>query len=222
MSDIKNNILELRKTVPPHVKIIAVSKTKPSSAIQEAYEAGQRAFGENYVQEIIEKQPQLPQDIEWHFIGHLQSNKVKNIAPFVSYIHAVHSVKLLQEIEKQAAKNERIIKCFLQFHIADEDTKHGFDTSAYKEELSGVNWSEFPHVEISGVMGMASFVENQKQIELEFEKLTHIFQELKSSIFKDNANFTEISMGMSGDWPLAVEKGSTMIRVGSSIFGSRL
>jgi uncharacterized pyridoxal phosphate-containing UPF0001 family protein len=131
-------------------------------------------------------------------------------------------VKLLQEIEKQAAKNERMIKCFLQFHIADEDTKHGFDTSAYKEELSDVKWSEFPHVEISGVMGMASFVENQKQIELEFEKLTHIFQELKSSIFKDNANFTEISMGMSGDWPLAVEKGSTMIRVGSSIFGSRL
>jgi pyridoxal phosphate enzyme (YggS family) len=220
--NIARNLSELQRAVPKGVKIIAVSKTKPIDLLKAAYDAGQRAFGENYVQELVDKYPQLPQDIEWHFIGHLQSNKVKNIAPFVSYIHAVDSEKLLREIDKQAEKNNRVINCLLQFHIADEESKFGFQLDNYKEVLSAIPFAEFKHIRICGVMGMASFVQNQLQIESEFNTLKRIFEELKSSLFKDNSDFAELSMGMSGDWPLAVDKGSTMIRIGSSIFGNRI
>lgn len=219
--NIENNLNDLRKIIPPHVKMIAVSKTKPISALMEAYHAGQRAFGENYVQELIEKQPQMPSDVEWHFIGHLQSNKAKNIAPFVSYVHAVDSEKLLNELNKQAEKNNRKINCLLQFHIADEESKFGFPTTNYNQILGEIPWSTFTHLNICGVMGMASFVQNQRQIENEFSTLKAIFDDLKNGLFAQNLAFKEISMGMSGDWPLAVEKGSTMIRIGSSIFGSR-
>lgn len=218
---IENNLNDLKKIVPPHVKIIAVSKTKPIEALMEAYRAGQRAFGENYVQELVEKQPQMPDDVEWHFIGHLQTNKAKNIAPFVSYVHAVDSEKLLLELNKQAEKNNRVIKCLLQFHIADEESKFGFPSTEYEAVLRQIDWNGLNNLEICGVMGMASFVQNQKQIENEFQTLVNIFTELKSNIFEQSTSFKEVSMGMSGDWPLAVVKGSTMIRIGSAIFGSR-
>lgn len=220
--NIAKNLAELRRAVPSRVKIIAVSKTKPIELLQAAYDAGQRAFGENYVQELVEKSPLLPSDIEWHFIGHLQTNKVKNIAPFVSYIHAVDSEKLLREIDKQAEKNARIINCLLQFHIADEESKFGFQLDSYKEVLNAIPFDEFKYIRICGVMGMASFVQNQLQIESEFNTLKNIFDELKTGLFKDHSEFVELSMGMSGDWPLAVDKGSTMIRIGSSIFGNRI
>jgi hypothetical protein len=220
--NIARNLAELRRAVPNHVKIIAVSKTKPVNLLQAAYDAGQRAFGENYVQELVEKHTELPSDIEWHFIGHLQTNKVKNIAPFVSYIHAVDSEKLLREIDKQAEKNNRIIHCLLQFHIADEDSKFGFQLHNYLEVIKAIPFDEFKNIKICGVMGMASFVQNQLQIENEFSTLRNIFHQLKNEIFAQNDDFKELSMGMSGDWPLAVDKGSTMIRIGSSLFGSRI
>jgi pyridoxal phosphate enzyme (YggS family) len=220
--NIARNLAELRRAVPNHVKIIAVSKTKPVNLLQAAYDAGQKAFGENYVQEIVEKHTELPSDIEWHFIGHLQTNKVKNIAPFVSYIHAVDSEKLLREIDKQAKKNNRIIHCLLQFHIADEESKFGFQLDNYFEVIKAIPFHEFKNIKICGVMGMASFVQNQLQIENEFSTLRDIFQHLKNEIFSQNEDFKELSMGMSGDWPLAVDKGSTMIRIGSSLFGNRI
>jgi hypothetical protein len=220
--NIARNLAELRRAVPNHVKIIAVSKTKPVNLLQAAYDAGQKAFGENYVQEIVEKHTELPSDIEWHFIGHLQTNKVKNIAPFVSYIHAVDSEKLLREIDKQAKKNTRIIHCLLQFHIADEESKFGFQLDNYFEVIKAIPFHEFKNIKICGVMGMASFVQNQLQIENEFSTLRDIFQHLKNEIFSQNEDFKELSMGMSGDWPLAVDKGSTMIRIGSSLFGNRI
>lgn len=222
MSLIKRNIDELRKSVPAHVRIIAVSKTKSAQDILTAYEGGQRDFGENYVQELVEKVPQLPKDIIWHIIGHLQTNKVKYVAPFIHYIHSVDSEKILLELEKQADKNNRTIKCLLQFHIASEESKFGFPSKNYHELLDGIKWNELPHLEICGVMGMASFVENQLQLENEFKSLIAIFNDLKSRYFSQNTSFTEISMGMSADWPLAVENGSTMIRIGSSIFGGRI
>ncbi|MEZ4799639.1 MAG: YggS family pyridoxal phosphate-dependent enzyme [Flavobacteriales bacterium] len=218
---IAQNLADLKHLIPPSVKLIAVSKTKPNSAILEAYASGQRVFGENYVQEIVDKQKDLPEDIEWHFIGHLQSNKAKNIAPFVSYIHAVHSIKLLDEIQKQAEKNNRQINCLLQFHIAQEETKYGFRLDSYEEALSVIDFSLYPNIVFAGVMGMASFVTNQRQIESEFQLLKDIFENLKTGKFAEIASFKEISMGMSGDWPLAVEKGSTMVRIGSAIFGNR-
>jgi pyridoxal phosphate enzyme (YggS family) len=220
--NIARNLAELRRAVPNHVKIIAVSKTKPVNLLQAAYDAGQKAFGENYVQELVEKHTELPSDIEWHFIGHLQTNKVKNIAPFVSYIHAVDSEKLLREIDKQAEKNNRIIHCLLQFHIADEDSKFGFQLNNYLEVIKAIPFHEFKNIKICGVMGMASFVQNQLQIENEFSTLRDIFHHLKNEIFSQNEDFKELSMGMSGDWPLAVDKGSTMIRIGSSLFGNRI
>lgn len=220
--NIAKNLAELRRAVPNHVKIIAVSKTKPVHLLQEAYEAGQKAFGENYVQELVEKHTELPSDVEWHFIGHLQTNKVKNIAPFVSYIHAVDSEKLLREIDKQAEKNGRIIHCLLQFHIADEESKYGFQLDTYFDVIRAIPFEELKNVKICGVMGMASFVQNQLQIENEFSTLRDIFHHLKNEIFSQNEDFKELSMGMSGDWPLAVDRGSTMIRIGSSLFGNRI
>lgn len=214
-------IQQLKSELPSNVNLIAVSKTKPSSDIQIAYDGGQRAFGENRVQELVDKHEVLPKDIEWHAIGHLQTNKVKYIAPFVHLIHAVDSLRLLQEINKQAKSNERIIDCLLQFYIATEDSKHGFSIEEAQEMLASPEFFELKNVNIVGVMGMASFVEDQAQIEKEFNSLHNYFQLLKSSVFKFNENFKEISMGMSGDYQIAIDQGSTMVRIGSTIFGSR-
>ena len=221
MSSIANNLELLRREIPEHVRLIAVSKTKPIEAIMEAYNAGQRVFGENYVQEISEKQPALPSDIEWHFIGHLQSNKAKYIAPFVDCIHAVDSEKLLMEINKQAAKARRTIRCLLQVHIADEESKFGFSPEEIIAFCSSTNFTQFSSVRIAGLMGMASFTDDHGQVRQEFQTLKKLFDQLKSDAFAESEDFKELSMGMSGDWKIAVEEGSTMVRVGSAIFGSR-
>lgn len=211
----------LKEEIPQNVVLVAVSKTKPVSLIQEAYDAGQRVFGENKVQELVDKWEVLPKDIEWHLIGHLQSNKVKYIAPFISLIHSVDSFKLLQEINKEGKKNNRIIPCLLQFHIAQEETKFGLSFEEAEEILQSREFIEMDHVSIVGLMGMASFVEDEEQIRDEFRNLHNYFAILKSNYFKYNPDFKVLSMGMSGDYRLAIEEGSTMIRVGSSLFGSR-
>lgn len=218
---IRENLQKIRATIPENVQLIAVSKTKPASDILEAYEAGQRVFGENKVQEMVDKFEALPKDIAWHLIGHLQTNKVKYIAPFVQLIHAVDSLKLLKEINKEAKKNNRIIDCLLQFHIAQEETKFGFSFDEATELLQSEDFFELENIRIVGVMGMASFTENTEQVEDEFRTLYNYFQLIKSHHFKFNPDFNEISMGMSGDYLLAIEAGSTMVRVGSSIFGHR-
>ena len=218
---ITEKLNEIRSQLSDNVTLVAVSKTKPNKAIIEAYEAGQRVFGENKVQELVEKADALPKDIEWHLIGHLQRNKVKYIAPFVSLIHAVDSLRLLQEINKQAAKNNRTINCLLQFHIADEETKFGLDENDAIELLNSEVYQNMNNVNICGVMGMATFTDNQDQVRAEFKRLREIFEKLKSSHFSSDDDFKTISMGMSGDWKIALEEGSTMIRVGSSIFGAR-
>lgn len=203
------------------VKLIAVSKTKPVESITEAYNAGQRIFGENMVQELVEKYESLPKDIEWHLIGHLQSNKVKYIAPFINMIHSVDSLKLLQEINKQAIKNNRVIDCLLQIYIADEDTKYGLDFSEAIDLLRSKEFTELKNIRIRGVMGIATFTVNPRMTQDEFYELKTFYTGLKETIFRKNPEFTEISMGMSGDYKIAIEKGSTMIRLGSTIFGSR-
>lgn len=218
---IKAQLDILRTEIPSSVTLIAVSKTKPVSDIAVAYEAGQRHFGENKVQEMVEKAAQLPTDIKWHLIGHLQTNKVKYMAGFVHLIHGVDSLKLLVEINKQAAKVARIQDVLLQFHIAQEETKFGLNLSEAQDLLSSNTFEQLQHVRICGVMGMASFTTNQKQISQEFEHLVQIFKQLKEEFFKNQDHFKEISMGMSGDYPLAISKGSTMVRVGSKIFGGR-
>ena len=218
---IKTQLAAIRSSLPATTALIAVSKTHPIERIMEAYEAGQRDFGENKVQELVEKYEALPKDIRWHMIGHLQSNKVKYIAPFVHLIHGVDSVNLLKEINKQGIKNERQIACLLQFHIAQEDTKFGLSLEEAKALLAGPEFSLLNHVRICGVMGMATFTENTAQIRKEFQNLHAIYQQLKSSYFSSNAEFKEISMGMSDDYPIAMEEGSTLIRVGSKIFGKR-
>jgi pyridoxal phosphate enzyme (YggS family) len=200
---------------------VAVSKTKPLPLLQEAYNAGQRHFGENRVQELAEKFEVLPKDIYWHMIGHLQSKKVKYIAPFVHLIHGVDSLKLLEEINKQALKNERIIDCLLQFHVAQEETKFGLDFEEAKELIENPEFIDLHNVHLVGVMGMASFTDNQEIVRKEFQQLEEYFQLIKSYYFTFNDDFKEISMGMSGDYQLAIEEGSTMVRVGSSIFGTR-
>ena len=212
---------EIRSKLSDNVTLVAVSKTKPKEAIKEAYLAGQRVFGENKVQELVEKAETLPNDIEWHLIGHLQRNKVKYIAPFVSLIHAVDSLRLLQEINKQGAKNNRTIDCLLQFHIADEDTKFGLDEKEAIELLNSETYQGMNNIKLCGVMGMATFTDNLEQVRDEFQKLHKLFEKLKTSHFSLNEDFKTISMGMSGDWEIAIEEGSNMIRVGSSIFGSR-
>lgn len=218
---ITDNIIQLRASLPVDVTLVAVSKTKPVAAIQEAYNAGQRFFGENKVQEMTEKWEVLPKDIQWHLIGHLQTNKVKYIAPFVSLIHSVDSFKLLQEINKQGAKVGRVIPCLLQFHIAQEETKFGLTFQEAEEILQSKEFVEMENVSIRGLMGMASFVDDQEQIRDEFRNLHNYFLILKSNYFKYNADFSILSMGMSSDYPIAIEEGSTMIRVGSSLFGER-
>lgn len=216
---ISENLVEVLKEIPKNVTLVAVSKTKPIEAIEEAYLAGQRHFGENKVQELVAKHEKLPKDINWHLIGHLQTNKVKYVAPFVHLIHAVDSEKLLIEIDKQAHKNNRIIDVLLQFHIAQEDTKFGLSMGECKLLLK--NRRSFLNSRIVGVMGMASFVDDENQIRNEFKTLRNIFNELKAEYFGDVPYFSTISMGMSGDYSLAIEEGSTMVRVGSAIFGTR-
>lgn len=218
---IPENLDKIRRTIPDHVTLVAVSKTKPVALLTEVYAAGQRVYGENKVQEMIEKHEQMPKDIQWHLIGHLQTNKVKYIAPFVAMIHSVDSMKLLQEINKEAKKNNRIIDCLLQFHIAEEETKFGLSIDEATDILSTREFIEMQNVSITGVMGMASFTDDQEVVRQEFRELENYFQILKSHFFKFNDHFKEISMGMSGDYLLAIEEGSTMVRVGSSIFGSR-
>ncbi len=202
-------------------QLIAVSKTQAAARLLEAYDCGQRAFGENRVQELVEKATALPDDIQWHFIGHLQRNKVKYIAPFVDVIHAVDSWRLLQEIDKRAAANKRTIKVLLQFKIAQEDSKYGLGDNELYQMLDSENWNGLTTVEIVGVMGMATFTDNQEQIRAEFQQLSKHFSQLKDQYFDKQDSFTEISMGMSGDYPIALEEGSTMVRVGSKIFGAR-
>jgi len=221
MSTISENLTFFRLELPQEVTLVAVSKTYPAEVVREAYDAGQRVFGENRVQELVPKHEALPKDIQWHLIGHLQSNKVKYIAPFVSMIHSVDSLKLLQEIDKEAAKNDRIISVLLQFHIATEETKFGLNVEEAQLLLRSDAFRQMMHVQVEGVMGMATFSENTGLVRSEFRNLKAIFQQLKSEFFSESNVFKYISMGMSSDYRIAIEEGSTMIRIGSSIFGSR-
>jgi len=218
---ISRRLQEIIDAIPDHVTLVAVSKTRPTSAIQEAYNAGQRHFGENKVQEMTDKSARLPKDIHWHLIGHLQTNKVKYIASFVSLIHSIDSLKLLQEINKHAIKHNRVIDCLLQFHIAKEETKFGLDLVEANVLLGSEQFSALKNIRIVGVMGMASFTPNEKELRKEFSELRGIFTSIKNKWFADENSFKIISMGMSGDYGIAIEEGSTMVRVGSSIFGSR-
>ncbi len=218
---IPQNIENIKATLPNGVQLIAVSKTKPNEDIMEAYNAGSRVFGENKPQELMRKYEELPKDIEWHFIGHLQTNKVKYIAPFVTLIHGVESIKLLKEINKQAVKNNRVIDCLLQFHIAEEDTKFGLSLIEAEEILDSESFKALQNIRIVGVMGMATYTDKPQQIENEFESLRNIFNIMKTDFFADTDSFKELSMGMSGDYQLAIKHGSTMVRIGSTIFGAR-
>lgn len=217
---IKENLNVVRATLPDNVTLIAVSKTKPVEDLQEAYDAGQRIFGENKALEMRDKHQVLPDDIKWHFIGHLQTNKIKYIAPFVTLIHSIDSVSLLDAVNKEAAKNNRVIDCLLQFHIAQEDTKFGLDMEEAKNMIESENFKKLNNVRIVGVMGMATFTDDVNQVRNEFKTLKNIFDTLKDNYFKDDS-FKEISMGMSDDYPIAIEEGATMVRVGSKIFGAR-
>ena len=218
---IKENLNIVRATVPSDVTLIAVSKTKPVSDLQEAYDAGQRIFGENKALEMRDKHQALPDDIQWHFIGHLQTNKIKYIAPFVTLIHAIDSLSLLEAVNKEAAKNNRVINCLLQFHIAQEETKFGLDMEEARAMLESESYKNLNNINICGVMGMATFTDDAAQVRDEFKSLKNIFETLKENYFKGNDSFKEISMGMSDDYPIAIEEGATMVRVGSKIFGAR-
>ena len=217
---IKQNLLQIKSSLPEQVTLVAVSKTKPISDLMEAYNAGQRIFGENKIQEMTEKWEAMPKDIQWHMIGHVQTNKVKFMAPFVSLIHGVDSLKLLEEINKQALKNNRVIDCLLQIHIAEEETKFGLDKEELLTLLDSKSLSEMKNIRIVGLMGMATFTDDQNQIKKEFTYLKSIFDKMKS-LQTENHELKTISMGMSGDYQLAIECGSTMVRIGSSIFGGR-
>ena len=218
---IKENLNIVRATVPSNVTLIAVSKTKPVSDLQEAYDAGQRIFGENKALEMRDKHQVLPDDIQWHFIGHLQTNKIKYIAPFVTLIHAIDSLSLLESVNKEAAKNNRVIDCLLQFHIAQEETKFGLDLEEARAMLESESYKKLKNINICGVMGMATFTDDAAQVRNEFKSLKNIFETLKENYFVGNESFMEISMGMSDDYPIAIEEGATMVRVGSKIFGAR-
>ncbi len=222
MSQIQENIEHLRSSIATFpCKLVAISKTKPPADILEAYEAGQQDFGENKVQELTSKYEELPKDIRWHMVGHLQRNKVKYIAPFVHLIHSIDSLKLLKEVNKQAAKVDRVIDVLLQAHIAEESTKFGFDLDELKKFKGSDELNDLKNVRITGLMGMATFTEDEAQIRREFNALKTIFDHLKSLTLPENVHMNELSMGMSGDYQIALECGSTMIRVGSSIFGER-
>jgi len=219
---IANNLLNIKATLPEQVTLVAVSKTKPVSDLMEAYEAGQRIFGENKIQEMAEKWEQMPKDIQWHMIGHVQTNKVKYMAEYVSLIHGVDSLKLLQEINRQAAKHNRVIDCLLQVHIAEEETKFGLNEEELNEILKQVqnDNSNFENIRVVGLMGMATFTENTAQIEKEFKHFRTSFDK-HSQLESSNLKLQTLSMGMSGHYQLAIECGSTMVRIGSSIFGGR-
>lgn len=216
--EVYNQIIQ---TIPAHVQLVAVSKLKPASEVEAAYELGQRHFGENWAQELKEKHEQLPKDIQWHFIGHLQTNKIKYIIPYVHLIHSIDSFRLLQEVNRQAARHERVVDCLLQFHIATEETKFGFSLEECLQMLQSPEFATLHNVEICGVMGMASLTDDTAQIHREFATLRHYFQQLKEEFFAQQESFKELSMGMTDDYPIAIEEGSTMIRVGSAIFGAR-
>jgi pyridoxal phosphate enzyme (YggS family) len=218
---IVENLSKIKSEIPAKVKLVAVSKTKPGEAVMEAYNAGQRIFGENVVQEMTRKYNELPKDIEWHMIGHLQSNKVKYIVPFVSLIHSVDSLKLLQIIDKEAAKNNRTINCLLQVYIADEETKFGFDEAEIRSMLQSGIHNSLHNVRILGLMGIATYTDDENKIRNEFRKLANIFKSTKAEFFPNSNEFKELSMGMSSDYEIAIDEGSTMIRIGSSIFGER-
>jgi len=218
---IKDNILKIKSSLPANVTLVAVSKTKPVTNLMEAYEVGQRIFGENKIQEMTGKWEQMPKDIEWHMIGHVQTNKVKYMAPFVSLVHGIDSLKLLAEINKQAAKNGRIIDCLLQVHIAEEETKFGMDEQELATLLKSDDFRQMENIRITGLMGMATFTENPDQIRKEFTHLKSIFDNLGKQPEAPNFKPETLSMGMSGDYQIAIDCGSTMVRIGSSIFGHR-
>ena len=221
MSHIQEEIKSIQERLPEHVRLVAVSKFHPIEALEEAYAAGQRVFGESKVQEMTTKYEALPKDIEWHFIGHLQTNKIKYMAPYVALIHGVDSFKLLKEINKQAIKAERIIPCLLQIHIAQEESKFGFSFDECRQMLEEGCWKELTHISIAGLMGMATNTDNENIIQQEFHSLGAFFQEIKDSYFSNQPAFKEISMGMSDDYPIAIAEGSTLVRIGSKIFGQR-
>ena len=221
MSHIQEEIHRIQAELSEGVRLVAVSKYHPVGALIEAYEAGQRIFGESKVQEMTQKHEALPKDIEWHFIGHLQKNKVKYIAPYVALIHGIDSYKLLAEVDKQAEKAGRIIPCLLQIHIAQEETKFGFTPDECMAMMDDGMWRNLTHVQIAGLMGMATYTDDHELIIREFSTLSSLFQKLKETHFKDEPAFCELSMGMSGDYPLAISQGSTLIRIGSRIFGAR-
>lgn len=214
---VKDNLTKIKSELPEGVTLVAVSKTKPNEDILEAYEAGQRIFGENKVQEMVQKWEDLPKDIEWHMIGHVQRNKVKYMAEFVSLIHGVDSPRLLKEINKQAKKHDRVIPCLLQIHIAEEDTKFGLDEKELNELVDSDEFKTMEHIKIVGLMGMATFTEDMDQVRREFAQLKSLYDDLKAKLTDINI----LSMGMSGDYKVAIEEGSTMVRIGSSIFGAR-
>ena len=222
MTHIQTEIHRIKEGLPESVRLVAVSKYHPIEALQNAYDGGQRIFGESKVQEMTLKYEALPKDIEWHFIGHLQTNKIKYIAPYVSLIHGVDSYKLLCEINKQAAKVGRIIPCLLQIHIAQEDTKFGLSAHECRILFETGEWKDLKYVQIAGLMGMATNTDNEEQINAEFKTLAKLFKETKEKWFKDIPYYKELSMGMSGDYHLAIQHGSTLIRVGSRIFGERI
>jgi PLP dependent protein len=217
---VTENLQDLKASLPPGVTLVAVSKTKPNEMIMEAYEAGQRDFGENYVQELADKYEQLPKDIRWHFIGHLQSNKVKYIAPFVHLIHGVDSLKLLKEINKQGARCGRVISCLLQVYIAREESKFGFDAEEVRGLAASGELQELSHITVTGLMGMASNTGNENQVKAEFESLARLFADLKK-LSVPGLHMEHLSCGMSGDYRLALAAGSNMLRIGSTIFGGR-
>ncbi|MCZ8331268.1 MAG: YggS family pyridoxal phosphate-dependent enzyme [Flavobacterium sp.] len=217
---IQQNLLQIKSLLPSNVTLVAVSKTKPVEDLMEAYNAGQRIFGENKIQEMTEKWQQMPKDIEWHMIGHVQSNKVKYMVPYVKLIHGVDSLKLLKEINRQAVRWRKKINCLLQIHIAEEETKFGLDENELIELLNSDEFKEMSNIKVIGLMGMATFTENQEQIKKEFNYLKSLFDKYKK-LSTENCQLTTLSMGMSGDYQLAIDCGSTMVRIGSSIFGGR-
>ena len=222
MYDVQGNLKKVLADLPEGVRLVAISKYHPNEYIQAAYDLGQRIFGESHEQELRQKHTTLLQDIRWHFIGHLQTNKVKYIAPYVTMIEAVDSLKLLREIDKQAAKCERVIDVLLELHIAEEETKYGLTPDACRQLLAGGEWRQLQHVRICGLMMMASYVDDEQQIRAEFRQARELFDELKARYFADEPSFCERSWGMSHDYPIAVQEGSTMVRVGTTIFGPRL
>ena len=222
MYDVKGNLHQVLADLPQGVRLVAISKYHPNEYIEAAYEEGQRIFGESHEQELRQKVETLPKDIQWHFIGHLQTNKVKYIAPYITMIEAVDSLKLLKEIDKQAAKNERVIDVLLELHIAEEETKYGLTSDACRQLLADGAWRELRHVRICGLMMMASYVDDEAQIRSEFRIAKDPFDEVKSKYFVDEPSYCERSWGMSHDYKIAVEEGSTMVRIGTTIFGPRI